>query len=543
VYLGTHLANHALGLLSLAAMESGRLWFLALWRSLPGSTVLYGALLVHLGLALRALYQRHHLRMPGWEALQLILGLLIPPLLISHVTGTYLAHTWFGVLDSYTRVVLVLWELRPALGILQSILLTIAWLHGCIGFHFWLRLRPWYPRLAPLCFAVALLLPVLALLGFAQAGREISVLARQPGWITQTLQETHTPKPAQQASLERLSSFLRWGYVVSIGGVLLARLGRRLSERRWIRITYPGGRVVRVPVGLTVLEASRMAGIPHASVCGGRGRCSTCRVLVGAGAEFLPQVTAEEQRVLKRVGAAAGMRLACQVRPLRDVSITPLLPGHALAQDSLARPGYGQGQEREIAILFADLRGFTALAEHKLPYDVVFFLNRYFEAVGGAIERAGGIVNQFTGDGVMALFGVHTGAADGSRRALQAAAHMTQAVAQLSQALAGELATPLQLGIGVHTGPAVVGHMGYRNTVYLTAVGDTVHVASRLEGLTKEYGCQLVISGQVAVRSGIAVARLPRHELTVRNRQEPLTIYLVEDSQQLLADFALMEKA
>ena len=106
---------------------------------------------------------------------------------------------------------------------------------------------------------------------------------------------------------------------------------------------------------------------------------------------------------------------------------------------------------------------------------------------------------------------------------------MLRSLAELSQTLAEELPQPLRMGIGVHTGAAVVGRMGYAETTYLTAVGDTVHVASRLEGLTKEYHCQLVISEQVARCAGLGLTAYPRHELTVRNRTEPLSIYVIDD--------------
>jgi adenylate cyclase len=192
-----------------------------------------------------------------------------------------------------------------------------------------------------------------------------------------------------------------------------------------------------------------------------------------------------------------------------------------------------------IAVLFADLRGFTRLAERKLPYDVVFILNRYFEAVGGAIAGAGGIVNQVTGDGVMALFGVDRGPEEGSRQAVRAAAAMVARVHELSRTLADDLATPLRLGIGIHTGAAVVGRMGYATTTYLTAVGDTVHVAARLEALTKEYACDLVLSEEVAARAGLDVGDLARHELTVRNRDAKLAIFVVPSAGRLAERLAV----
>ena len=159
-YLSTHLLNHALGLISLHAMEWGRQWFLLLWRNPIGTAALYGALLTHLGLAIWALYQRRHLRMPLSEMIQLLFGLTIPVLLSIHIVGTRLTHEFFGVNDSYTLLVVTLWHASPMDGLRQSILILIAWTHGCIGCHFWLRLKSWYPRLAPYFLALALLIPV-----------------------------------------------------------------------------------------------------------------------------------------------------------------------------------------------------------------------------------------------------------------------------------------------------------------------------------------------------------------------------------------------
>src|SRR5438093_11468207 len=174
VYLTTHLANHALGLVSFAALEAGRGWFLLLWRNPLGTALLYGALASHLVLALWSLYQRQRLRMSLGEAVQLLLGLAIPPILTTHVVGTRLAHAWFDVTDSYTAVVLGLWVLRPDVGVRQVLVVLLTWLHGWVGRHFWVRLQPWYRRVAPLLLAVALLLPALALLGFVPAGRDVA---------------------------------------------------------------------------------------------------------------------------------------------------------------------------------------------------------------------------------------------------------------------------------------------------------------------------------------------------------------------------------
>jgi len=533
-YLTTHFLNHALGLISIDAMLAGRGWFVLLWRGYLGTLALYTALTGHLLLAYWSLYRRRTLRMPGWEALQLSLGLTIPLLLVWHVVGTRLAHEVAGTQDTYTLVVLSLWKVDPMSGLRQATALVVAWLHGCVGLHFWLRLRPWYGRYSRLIYGSFLLLPVLALLGFAEAGREVTRMADDPAFVPRVLAQAHLPSPEQRVVLGRVSRGIFWGHLGMIALVLAVRAGREhVRRRQGVRVSYPGGREVLVPAGFTVLEASRFAGIPHASVCGGRGRCSTCRVRVIRGAEHLPAATAEELRVLGRVGAPVHVRLACQVRPRRDLTVAPLVPASAGPGDAVGVGDHREGREVTIAVLFADLRGFTRLAERKLPYDVVFILNRYFEAVGGAITDVGGIVNQFTGDGVMALFGVDSGPEEGSRQAVRAAAAMVARVHELSQTLADDLETPLRLGIGIHTGATVVGRMGYATTTYLTAVGDTVHVAARLEALTKDYACDLVLSEEVAARAGLDVSDHARHELTVRNREAPLAIFVVPSAERL----------
>lgn len=539
-YVTSHLVNHALGLISLDVMETGRDWFLIVWRHPVGTAALYGALSVHIVLALSSLYQRRHFHLPGWEALQLLLGLAIPPLLVAHIVGTRLAHAWFAIPDSYTRLILLYWQLRPELGLKQVILLIIAWVHGCMGLHFWLRLKPWYPRVVALLFGMALLVPVLALLGFVQAGREVAWRSQEAEWIQQRIQRSTNPE--QRAALARVSDTILGGFAASVGLILTARAVRYMYTRRRqvIRVLYPNGRQVVVPRGSTVLEASRRGRIPHASVCGGRGRCSTCRIRVIRGLEFLPPGGIGELRVLQSVGAPPNVRLACQLRPTRDVSVIPLLPADAPASDGFAQPGYLAGQEQEATVMFADLRGFTRLAEHKLPYDVVFLLNRYFDVVGSAIEQAGGIANQFTGDGVMALFGVQAEPAEGCRQALAATVAIVRGLAELSLSLAGELEEPLRIGLGIHTGPVVVGRMGRGVALYLTAVGDTVHVASRFQELTKVYGCQLVISDQVARYAGIDVSAFPHHELAVRDRREPLGIRIIDDVQVLSGQWSVI---
>lgn len=526
-YVVLHFLNHALGLISLEALGAGRWWFLALWRSVPGIVALYGAVTLHGVLALWLLYERRTLRMPFWEAMQYALGLLLPALLAPHVIGTQIAWWRFDADDPYERVLLGLWILSPRFGWRQALALVLVSLHACIGIHYWLRFRRWYPRARPWLFSAALLLPVLALLGFVSAGREVAALARSPGWTAALLAATNAPDAAEAARLVEIRGQFLDAYLLALVSVVVARGVRSLHQRRRaFRVTYTAGPVVTAPVGFTILDASRRGGVPHASVCGGRGRCSTCRVRVAHGLDALPAASEAERRVLARIGAAPDVRLACQTRPVHDVTVTRLVPPSVDAAGALA-PDARQGRERELAVLFADLRGFTRMAEHKLPYDVVFVLNRYFATVGSAITAAGGLTNQFTGDGVMALFGVEEGPATGSRQALAAAQAMVEGMSRLNRELAGELQAPLRIGIGIHAGPGVVGWMGWGESFYLTAVGDTVHVAARLEQATKDYQAELVVSEEVARLAGLELSAFPAHELTVRNRTAPVGVRVV----------------
>ncbi len=533
-FVAMHLANHALGLISLAAMEAGRGWLLTPWKTPVGNGLLVLALLVHLGQAYWSIYRRRHLRMPVWQALQLVTGFCIPLILVHHIVGTAFASESYGYEPSYKVLVLVFWELQPHLGWGQSLLVILAWAHGCTGIHYWLRSRPWYARWRMPLYTVAILVPVLALLGFVQVGRYVSLLASDPEWVQQVLGEAHSPDLVAQALLRQARDGILWALATLLVLTFVARVMRQLLEaRRSVRITYPGNQVVTVPKGFSVLESSRQAGIVHTSICGGRGRCSTCRVRVIAGVQQLPPPSATEARVLARVEAPPNVRLACQLRPTHDVSVLPLIPPSQESLPAMADPGFMAGREREVTVLFADLRGFTRLSEQRLPYDVVFLLNRYFEAVGGAIDAAGGIANQFTGDGVMALFGVNTTPTEGARQAVAAASAMQKALAQLSADLHEELDAPLQLGIGIHSGPTVVGHMGRGVATYLTAVGDTVNTASRLQDQTKHFQCPMVISDRAARLAGVDTSLLRHEEIMVRNRDGSIAVHIVDDLQAL----------
>lgn len=540
VFVIMHLGNHALGLISVDAAENGRHLFLLFWRNPIGTCLFYGAVLVHVLLVYRALYSRRTLSMPVGEAFQILTGLLIPLLMIEHVVGTRLVHSIYGFSDSYRAVVRSLWLLSPTAGIRQTIALLIVWLHGCIGVHFWLRYRSWYVRLTPVMLAVSILLPVLALLGFAIMGRSIAyqlthaISSGYPGGYygsREILSDEALSGRISEAMLPYRSA-LYGLFSLSIIVLFVLRGRRRWSERaHQIAIRYPSGETIEVLRGYTVLEASRLGGIPHYSVCGGKGQCSTCRVQVVDGNALLPPPDAIEQKTLTRIGAAPDVRLACQLRPTHDVTVVPMLVPAAEASIPALSQAASPGREREIVVLFCDIRHFTTLTEERLPFDIVFLLNRYFSIVGRAIEDQGGRIDKFIGDGVMALFGLGASPEDACRQALKAAASIVVEIDKLAAELADELSMPLQIAIGIHSGRAVVGSMGYGNVKALTAIGDTVNVASRLESAAKEFDTALVFSQPVATLSGVDITGIESREIAVRGRAEPLRVYIVPKSE------------
>jgi adenylate cyclase len=536
-YVAMHLSNHAVGLVSLPAMERVLAFVFAVWSSPPAKALLYGSFLVHYALALWALWQRRTLRLRTGELMQIFLGFAIPILLVRHVVATRISEDWFGTHYLYYRF--VLWGFfvhSPRRGAWQLATLVVAWSHAMIGLHFWLLVRPWYARLQPTALVVAVLVPVLSVLGAVEAGRHVAALAAaDPLWASHAFADLRLPAPAAARAMERIGDLSAWFFSGIIVAVLLARLGRSLWRRRHglVHIGYPDGRFIDVTPGTSVLEASRLAGIPHAHVCGGRGRCSTCRIRVRGRPGSSEPPGPVEQRVLRRIGATANIRLACQLRPQGPVEVTPLLPPFALATDGRRRVDVEQGSEREIAILFADIRGFTTLSEGRLPYDVVFILNRYFATVGRAVETAGGRIDKFIGDGAMALFGIDSGAAKGCREALAAARRISERLVELNASLRGEIDRPLRIGIGIHCGPAIIAEMGYGGGAAITAIGDAVNTASRLEGLTKEYGCELVVSEEVVRRAGLDLSGLPRYEIEIRGKRETVAVRTLSSAAAL----------
>ena len=262
-----------------------------------GTALLYGSLLTHFVLALVSLYRRSTLRMPVWEAAQMLLGLAIPPLLIGHIVGTRFTWTLLGHNIDYERVVGLLWSSEWGIT-RQSLLLLIVWAHVCAGLHYWLRVRQWY-RAEPLAFALALLLPAIALAGFASAGFYLWPSVESVGGMQKYNVDLAGMSDAERMRMAAWRSGLEYGFWLLLAATLLAR---------WLRTRIGATYQVRHASG----PRDRRAGRPQpAGSDPRRGHPARLGVRRPRALHHLPR--AGERRA--RAPAAAGAHGGAGARP------------------------------------------------------------------------------------------------------------------------------------------------------------------------------------------------------------------------------------
>ena len=281
--------------------------------------------------------------------------------------------------------------------------MIIAWIHGCIGLYFWLRMKASYKHTAPFLLAAAVLVPTLALLGLYQGGRSIIQEGASATWRVENLSQRHVGTPAQQDMLASIMDYFLIGYFGLIGLAVAARGARALHERRggMIMLSYGNGRTIRVPKGLSVLEASLRC---QGSACQRLRRTRALlhlphprdrRLHVAAGAFRAGSLCARPRRDRCRSGDPPRL----PARPEADLSFFQLFMPHTMSANAHASQPHRIGQERYLVSLFVDMRSSTQLAENRLPFDTVFIVNRFLGAVSQAVVECGGQPNQFLGDG------------------------------------------------------------------------------------------------------------------------------------------------
>lgn len=529
-YVFTHLLNHSLGLISLDTMEQGRAIFLKFWRHDVLFYVLYGALSIHFLLGVYALARRRSFRMSRKEWIRNSCAVLIPFFLASHLSITLWGSRFLGLNDSYAFMIISTYIFDPFGYIILGLMLMLVWTHGSIGIIGLIEFREFYSKRRGLFQGLILGLPLIAYGGYIRASIELSEASQSnPITILELISNSNfTAEIGEKiVSLSDLLQFLVYPILLSL--FVAFYFIRNLLEKRFnsIQVQYTDGTNINVSRGSSLLEASHKAGRYHESVCGGRGRCTTCRVRVTSSLGELPKPNKIEQSVINRLNFDQSLRLACQLRPETDIEINPLikLVNHDKQNLRFSNQENLSGIEKETVIMFCDLRGFTRLSDGKMPFDVVFILNKYFKLVTDAVEENKGRIDKFIGDGVMAIFDKDTTISKNCKNALKGAAMITTYLNELNDELSTDDIEPLRLGIGIHSGNAIIGKMGYGEASTDTAIGDTVNVASRLEQLTKDYSCQLMFSSIVAENAELDKTKLNSVKTKIRGKKDYLEAF------------------
>ncbi len=253
--------------------------------------------------------------------------------------------------------------------------------------------------------------------------------------------------------------------------------------------------------GQSVLQASLEAGIPHYHACGGNGRCSTCRVLIKEGQDFLTPYTMEETLLRKSIQLPEDVRLACQTfvtgspvklhRIIRDDSDIILYIEDKDMENQM-------GEERELVPFFLDIRDFTPFMENNLAFDVIHILRRLFMLFRKSIEKNKGRIIETAGDGLYAVFGFGTNLKEAAVNGVAAGINLLEEVRLFNEHyLQQQFNHHLDVGIGLHVGKVITGNVGLGVNNNITVMGLPVNIASRLQTATKELNNSFVVSDEL----------------------------------------------
>ncbi|MCP5086406.1 MAG: 2Fe-2S iron-sulfur cluster binding domain-containing protein [Rhodobacteraceae bacterium] len=346
-YVTSHLLNLVLGLHSVRWVELAQPLLSGFWSRFPVSYILLLALIIHFGLALNSLYRRETLRIPNYDKVQLLMGLAVIPLLAPHVFGIIATKDILGQ-ASYRFILEVFWIQDPVAGLRQVLVLGAVWIHGCIGLFTWIRTVQNSEPVAKWLYPLAVAIPVMALLGYVEGGRQVlienleprSVSASQGGgrYASSAPKKVFVPARPPQEIIKQSKRAGNWVILGSLGLMLLTLIARSIrifrNKGHMVEIHYSTGEIIEAESGPTLLDLSRLNYIPHANICRGRGRCGTCRVRILSSDTPLARPAPLEQNTLDRLEAESDVRLACQ-----------LVPGAGkLVIEQLVSPAYSPGE-------------------------------------------------------------------------------------------------------------------------------------------------------------------------------------------------------
>ena len=262
--------------------------------------------------------------------------------------------------------------------------------------------------------------------------------------------------------------------------------------------SYTDNETVFASPGSTILEATLKAKINHVHVCGGNARCSTCRVYIVDGLSNCLPRNEKEKQVAEKLGFPQNIRLACQTKISGNIAIRRSVVDDLDREIILKQFGDGSGtklgQEKDLAILFTDIENYTQFAEAFPAYDVVHVLNRYYQTMNEIIVHHKGIISDVAGDGILALFGVMEDSKNPVLDAINATHGMNTALVQFNEYLNQIYDRSFRIRAGINFGKVIVGNFDTGMMSKISAIGDEVNLASRIETANKNFGTQLLIS-------------------------------------------------
>lgn len=330
-YVTSHLINLSLGLISIEAMDAARPYLTGVWANEVTRQILLAALLIHYAIGLWSVYVRPRIGGTAQDIVQALSGLAVIPLLSIHAIGVAMLSN-VGVAVDYNLIIRIFWLSNPGYGLIQVLLLSVAWVHGAAGLFMWLRAKRSMAQVLPWLYPLGVAIPVLALLGFTDAGRVVLTSGIGPQIVQSEIAPGAVVPDVPYALIMQVQRWVMW---VSILLALLVLIARAL--RGWwakpasIRLTTNHVGSVIVHSGQTLLDALRSQDQAHANLCSGRGRCGTCAVRVLKADTDLPAPTPLEQATLDRIAKGPDVRLACQL---------PLVSGGALKIERVFDPDF-----------------------------------------------------------------------------------------------------------------------------------------------------------------------------------------------------------
>lgn len=250
------------------------------------------------------------------------------------------------------------------------------------------------------------------------------------------------------------------------------------------------------PTGTNLLQVSIKNKIPHLHECGGHGLCTTCRVKVVEGAHNLSKPNAQEHKIASERGWEPQIRLACQAEVMGDVAVQRLVwNSSGISNLQLEQIDANKGEERNLALVFCDMRNFTPLASRHPNFDLAYIINKFFEAMGEPIAMNNGVIYQYAGDEIIGLFG--TSEEDPTKfcqDAMRAALGMQYAVERLNKLELRDFEQNIDIGIGLHYGKAFMGKIGHQSFKQWSVIGDPMNITSRIQAQNKTLDTNILVS-------------------------------------------------